>query len=79
MSVVEQPTLQPGPGSAVIRILSAAVLTYAWKVYSGKKPYPYREPFIPGSSGVGRIAAVGLDATRLKPGQLVYFDCYVHG
>jgi NADPH:quinone reductase-like Zn-dependent oxidoreductase len=73
MSVVEQPTPQPGPGSAVVRILSAAVLTYAWKVYSGKKPYPYPEPFVPGSS------TVGSDATRLKPGQLVYFDCYVHG
>jgi NADPH:quinone reductase-like Zn-dependent oxidoreductase len=48
-------------------------------VYSGKKPYPYPEPFVPGSSAVGRIAAVGPDATRLKLGQLVYFDCYVHG
>ncbi|KAK5956881.1 hypothetical protein OHC33_002370 [Knufia fluminis] len=56
-----------------------AVLTYAERVYSGKKPYLYPIPFVPGSSAVGRVAAVGPDATRLKPGQLVYFDSYIHG
>jgi len=76
---MSQTTPQPGPGSAVVRILSSAVLTYAWKVYSGKKPYPYPEPFVPGSSAIGRIAAVGPDATKLNPGQLIYFDCYIHG
>lgn len=79
MSVVEQAAPQAGPGSAVVRVLVAGVLTYAGKVYSGKKPYLYPVPFVPGSSAIGRIAAVGADATRLKPGQLVYFDCYIHG
>ena len=79
MSVVEQATPQAGPGSAVIRVLAAPVLTYAGRVYSGKKPYRYPEPIVPGSSAIGRIAAIGPDATTLQPGQLVYFDCYIYG
>lgn len=79
MSVESRPVPKPGPGSAVIHVLAAGVLTYADKVYSGKKPYLYPEPFVPGSSAIGRIAAVGPDTTNLKPGQLIYFDCYIHG
>lgn len=79
ISVVEKATPQAEPGSAVVRILTAGVLTYADRVYSGKKPYPYPIPFVPGSSAVGRIASVGPDATKLKRGQLIYFDSYVCG
>ena len=79
MSVEENATPQAIPGTAVVRILAAAVLTYGGNVYSGKKPYPYPTPFVPGSSAVGRIAAVGSDATRLTPGQLVYLDCFIQG
>lgn len=32
-------------------------------------------PLIPGFSAIGRVAAVGADATKLKPGDLVYMDC----
>ncbi|KAI1064068.1 hypothetical protein LB506_005665 [Fusarium annulatum] len=77
ISVVTQDTPQPCPGSAVIRVLSAGVLTYANRVYSGHKPYPYPEPFVIGSSAIGRVAAVGLDATSLKLGQLVFFDSFI--
>ncbi|KAF5610124.1 alcohol dehydrogenase [Fusarium subglutinans] len=77
ISVVTQGTPQPCPGSAVIRVLSAGVLTYADRVYSGHKPYPYPEPFVIGSSAIGRVAAVGPDATSLKPGQLVFFDSFI--
>jgi NADPH:quinone reductase-like Zn-dependent oxidoreductase len=67
------------PGSAVIRVLGSGVLNYAGRVYSGKKPYPYPEPFVPGSASIGRVAAVGPDATTLKPGRLVIFDSFVTG
>jgi len=77
ISVVTQDTPQPCPGSAVIRVLSAGVLTYANRVYSGHKPYPYPEPFVIGSSAIGRVAAVGLDATSLKAEQLVFFDSFI--
>ncbi len=33
---------------------------------------------VPGRSAIGRVAAVGPDATTLKPGQLVFFDSYIH-
>ena len=79
MSLVQQATPQAEPGSAVVRVLAAGVPTYAGRVYSGRKPYLYPIPFVPGSAAVGRVAAAGPDATRLKPGQLVYFDSHVHG
>ncbi|OOQ91137.1 hypothetical protein PEBR_01084 [Penicillium brasilianum] len=79
ISVVKQPTPQAGPGSAVIKILGAAVLSYAREIFSGRKPYPYPTPFVPGASAIARVAAVGPDATTLEVGQLVYFDCYIHG
>ncbi|KAF5706721.1 alcohol dehydrogenase [Fusarium mundagurra] len=79
ISVVTQDTPQASPGSAVIRVLSAGVLTYADRVYSGHKPYPYPEPFVIGSGAIGRVAAVGPDATSLNPGQLVFFDSFIQG
>ncbi|KAF8208757.1 hypothetical protein K438DRAFT_1904372 [Mycena galopus ATCC 62051] len=79
ISLVEQTPPQAGPGSAVIRVLAAGVLSYANEVYSGRKPYPYPTPFIPGSSAIGRVAAIGPDTTLLKPGQLVFFDSFVVG
>lgn len=79
MAVVMKDTPQAGPGSAVIKILGSGVLTYANRVYSGKKPYPYPTPFVPGSFSIARVAAVGPDATTLEIGQLVFFDCFIHG
>jgi threonine dehydrogenase-like Zn-dependent dehydrogenase len=54
-------------------------MTFGGKVYSGQNPYPYPTPFVPGSSAIARVAAVGPDATMLEVGQLVFFDCFVHG
>ncbi|KAM0354960.1 hypothetical protein ACHAPU_000801 [Fusarium lateritium] len=79
ISVVSLNTPEAGPGSAVIRVLSAGVLTYVDRVYSGHKRYPYPEPFVMGSSAVGRVAAVGPDATGLTPGQLIFFDSFIQG
>ncbi|KAF4963069.1 hypothetical protein FSARC_8871 [Fusarium sarcochroum] len=79
ISVVVQETPRAGSGNAIIRVLSAGVLTYADRVYSGRKPYPYPEPFVIGSGAVGRVAAVGPDATSMKLNQLVFFDCFIQG
>lgn len=79
MGVVDKETPRPGPGSAVIKILGSGVLSYGGRVYSGKKPYPYPTPFVPGSFSIARVAAVGPDATTLEVGQLIFFDCYIHG
>ncbi|KAF2179431.1 GroES-like protein [Zopfia rhizophila CBS 207.26] len=71
------PTPEPLPGTVVVKILSAPVLSYAKEVYNGKRKYPYPTPFTPGSSAVGRMAALGPDATSQKLGQLVYIDCTI--
>ncbi|KAE9391834.1 GroES-like protein [Gymnopus androsaceus JB14] len=72
-------TPQPGPGNAVVRVLAANVISYSGEVYNGKRQYPFPRPFVPGSTAIGRIAAVGPDATTLTPGQLVLLDCTIRG
>lgn len=80
MAVRERTTPTPAAGAATVRILTSPVLSYGGDVYSGrKKAYNFPENFVPGFSAIGRIAAVGLDAALLKPGQLVFVDNYVRG
>jgi hypothetical protein len=43
------PTPQPTPGSAVVRILTANVLSYARDIYNGKRAYDYATPLAPGA------------------------------
>ena len=71
------PTPQPTLGSALVRVLAASAISYTRDVYNGKRNYPYPMPIIPGFSAIGRVVAVGPDATKLKPGDLVFIDCTV--
>ncbi|KAJ3806707.1 alcohol dehydrogenase [Lentinula lateritia] len=73
------PTPQAGPGSAVVKVLVAGILSYSADIYNGKRQYPFPKPLVPGSSAIGRIVAVGPDATTLAPGQLVFLDCTIRG
>jgi threonine dehydrogenase-like Zn-dependent dehydrogenase len=77
LTVETVPTPQPTIGSAIVRILTAKIISYTREVYSGKRPYPFPTPIVPGTSAVGRVAAVGPDATKLKTGDLVYIDTTV--
>lgn len=79
LTVRTVPTPQPGPGSAVVRILAASVVPYARDVYNGERNYAFPTPLIPGGSAIGRIAAVGPDATTLKTGDLVLMDPNIRG
>ncbi|CAM1509594.1 Fc.00g033330.m01.CDS01 [Cosmosporella sp. VM-42] len=80
LTVEEQPVPDSGAGNAIVRILASPIVSYVHEVFTGKKVgYTYPEPFVPGASAVGRIAAVGPDAALLHPGQLVFVDCYVRG
>lgn len=72
-------TPQPQTGSCVVRVYCAPILPYAREVYTGSRPYPLPMPLVGGVSCIARVAAVGQDATSLKPGQLVYVDCFIHG
>ncbi len=46
-------------------------------IYNGNRKYPFPTPLIPGTSFIGRVAAVGADATKIKAGDLVFVDCVV--
>lgn len=75
---VETPTA--APGTAVVRVLAAKVNSYAREVYWYKgsnvnnRNYPFPVPFVPGGSAIARVVDTGPDATKLKPGDLVYLD-----
>ncbi|KAI4594653.1 hypothetical protein KJ359_007745 [Pestalotiopsis sp. 9143b] len=72
------PTPQVLPGTAVLRVLSAPILSYMNDLFIGNsRGYEYPLPIVPGTSAVCRVAALGPDATSLEVGQLVLFDCYI--
>ncbi|GAM91569.1 hypothetical protein ANO11243_096210 [Dothideomycetidae sp. 11243] len=78
LSICERPTPQATSGSAVVRILAAPVISYAKAVFAGEKPaYHYPDQFVPGFSAIGRVVAVGNDATLVQPGKLVFVDPFI--
>ena len=70
-------TPKPGLGSAIVQILQTGVLSYHREIYNGQRNYPLATPLVGGANAIGRIAAVGLDAATLQPGQLVFVDMVV--
>ncbi|KAJ9616655.1 hypothetical protein H2200_000374 [Cladophialophora chaetospira] len=71
------PTPQAEAGSAIVRVLSAGVLSYHREIYYGQRHYDFPKPIVGGISAIARIAAVGPDAVALHPGQLVFADCVI--
>jgi len=61
-------------GEVLVDVLATCVLPYAAQVFSGARRYPLEPPVIPGLGGIGRVQEVGPDATRLRPGDLVWCD-----
>ena len=66
-------------GSAIVRNLNVQLISYCRDVWSGKRPLTFPTPMVPGGNSVARVAAVGPDATTLKPGQLVYVHDFIAG
>jgi NADPH:quinone reductase-like Zn-dependent oxidoreductase len=79
MTVEEVPMPEVGPGSAILRIESASIISYQREVYNGTRKYPYPTPWTPGLHSVGRVVAAGPDAVAVEPGSLVYFDGFIRG
>ena len=77
-SIQTVPTPKADPGSAVVRILEAGVISYHREIYNGERHYEFPKPIVGGSSAIARIVAVGEDAVVLQPGQLVWMDCVIH-
>ncbi|WP_315738245.1 MULTISPECIES: zinc-binding alcohol dehydrogenase family protein [unclassified Bradyrhizobium] len=69
---VEDPVL--GTGEIIVDIAAAGVLSYANEVFSGERKYLLDLPVIPGTGGVGRVSALGPDATHLAIGDWVFCD-----
>ncbi|KAK8091018.1 hypothetical protein PG994_000523 [Apiospora phragmitis] len=66
----------PQLGNVLVRVEAASLLSYHREIYNGARQYPQLDaPHAGGYSAVGRVAAVGADATALTPGQLVFADC----
>ncbi|KAI0537882.1 GroES-like protein [Xylaria digitata] len=79
MRIEQRAMPKTDPGSVIVRVLESSVLSYQRDIYDGKRQYPLTTPIVGGSSAVGRVVAVGPDATILAPGQLVWLDCVVRG
>ncbi|MCJ1312015.1 hypothetical protein MMC25_005689 [Agyrium rufum] len=77
LKVESLPTPQASPGSAIIRIHYAGVLSYMGDVYNGTRHYTFPTPFVTGTSAVGRVVTTGPDATLLQEGQLVIIDSLI--
>ena len=71
------PEPRPGPGEATVAIHTTPVLSYANEVFANIRPHGLNLPVVPGCGPVGRVIAVGPDATRLKPGDWVYCDATI--
>lgn len=68
-----------GTGEVIVDVVAAAMLAYARDVFSGKRQYLLELPIVPGSGGIGRVRAIGPDATRLAVGDWVMVDPTVRG
>jgi NADPH:quinone reductase-like Zn-dependent oxidoreductase len=63
-----------GTGEVIIDVAATRVLSYANEVFSGERKYLLELPVIPGPGGIGRVRAIGPDATHLEVGDWVYCD-----
>ena len=77
LSLENVPMPSAVPGSVVVKVLSTYILSYLSSVLDGTAPYALSLPLTPGANTIGRIHAVGPDATLLKAGQLVFCDITV--
>jgi alcohol dehydrogenase len=74
LSVETVPDPVLGTGEVIVDVAATRMLAYAGDVFSGKRRYLLELPIVPGPGGVGRVRAVGPDATRLAVGDWVSID-----
>lgn len=72
---IDDPVL--GTGEVIVDMVATSLPSYAAEVFSGARRYPLVLPAVPGAGGVGRIRAIGPDATQLAVGYWVYCDTTV--
>lgn len=72
LETIPDPVL--GTGEVIVDVVATRVLSYANEVLSGERRYLLDLPVVPGPGAIGRVRAVGPDATRLVAGDWVYCD-----
>lgn len=78
--VVPLPVPSATSGSVVTQVLASAIPSYAHLLHNGTIRLPnFPLPCVPNPNGIGRVHAVGNDAVRIKPGDLVYIDSTIRG
>lgn len=63
-----------GTGEVIVDVVATRVLSYSNEVFSGERKYLLELPVVPGIGAIGRVRAIGPDATRLAIGDWVYCD-----
>jgi NADPH:quinone reductase-like Zn-dependent oxidoreductase len=63
-----------GTGEVIVDVVATRVLSYMNEVFSGMRNYALDLPIIPGPGGIGRVRAIGPDATKLAIGDWVFCD-----
>jgi NADPH:quinone reductase-like Zn-dependent oxidoreductase len=71
VAVVEHPLHSPGPGEALVRVLTAPVCQDDVAIRRGNRPFLRRPPFVPGYAFIGEVAAVGPGAGPASAGDRV--------
>ncbi|KAK2601484.1 hypothetical protein N8I77_010932 [Diaporthe amygdali] len=80
LRIVPLPFPSATTGSVVTQILASPIPSYAQLVHNGTIKLPnFPLPCVPNPNAIGRVHAVGNDAVRVKPGDLVYIDSTVRG
>ena len=79
LKVEKIPCPKPTPGSAIVKVEAASIISYMREIYNGTRKYAYPTPLVTGAMAIGRVAAVGPDATVLKEGDLVHVDPTIRG
>jgi alcohol dehydrogenase len=77
LSLEQVPVPSVRPGTALVRLSAAPVLSYMGDVLAGKVATIYRfpdHPFTPGTNGAGTVEAVGPAVFHLRAGQRVVLN-----
>ncbi|MGY8664869.1 zinc-binding alcohol dehydrogenase family protein [Bradyrhizobium sp. UFLA05-109] len=72
--IEEVPAPVLGTGEVIVDVVATRVLPYLNEVFSGARNYALDLPVIPGPGGIGRVRAIGPDATKLAVGDCVFCD-----
>ncbi|MDB4941247.1 MAG: alcohol dehydrogenase [Labilithrix sp.] len=63
-----------GTGEVIVEVTIAPVLSYAHEILSGVRNHALQLPVVPGGGAIGRVRALGPDATSLAIGDWVMTD-----